>query len=149
MNDLMTMLHLHCIPVALQLVGALILLSLIGKTKTAVLKAVLSNKKGLILNSEKKIQALPEADVSEALKNQYLNRIAGVFLVVGYLGAIVVSAPSGWVDMFVVAGVTLLLCLVVNLTVSKLAKRNAPKNKEIKDEDIEEGTVAFYIVEDK
>ena len=149
MNDLMTMLHLHCIPVALQLVGALILLSLIGKTKTAVLKAVLSNKKGLILNSEKKIQALPEADVSEALKKQYLNRIAGVFLVVGYLGAIVVSAPSGWVDMFVVAGVTLLLCLVVNLTVSKLAKRNAPKNKEIKDEDIEEGTVAFYIVEDK
>ena len=149
MNDLMTMLHLHCIPVALQLVGALILLSLIGKTKTAVLKAVLSNKKGLILNSEKKIQALPEADVREALKNQYLNRIAGVFLVVGYLGAIVVSAPSGWVDMFVVAGVTLLLCLVVNLTVSKLAKRNAPKNKEIKDEDIEEGTVAFCIVEDK
>ena len=135
---------LSCIPIALQLSGALVLISAM-KSIDQVIKGVISPSDHAIgtFSTDKKKILINVQKVKSALANHYYQKFAMHYILWGYLGAVLfnASAPNGIEDMCLVAAFSIIFLLIAVLMVKWLSARNAPKHASYDSDKVPDGTV--------
>ena len=137
---------LYCLPLALQLSGALVLISAM-RSIDQVIKSLLGQSATLVavFDSSKKNLKLDSKKLQSALENNYYQKFAMWYIIGGYLGAVLFAgnSPSGTTDTIIVASCTIILLFIAILIAKSLSKKIAPKYTTISADQAPEGTIAI------
>jgi len=135
---------LACISIALQLSGALVLISAMKSIDQVVLGVISPANHAIGTFNQDKTKILISVDkVKAALANHYYQKFALYYILWGYLGATLfnASAPNGLEDMCIVAGISMVLLFIAIVVVKKLSAKNAPKHTAYDSDKIPDGAV--------
>ena len=137
---------LYCLPLALQLSGALVLISAM-RSIDQVIKSLLSPSATItaVFDSNKKNLKLDPKKVQSALENNYYQKFAMWYIIAGYLSAVLFAdhSPSGTTDTIIVTICTLTLLLIAILVAKYLSRKIAPQYATYPADQAPEGTIAY------
>lgn len=136
--------NLACVSIALQMSGALVLISAMKSIDQVVEGVISPNDHAIGTFNEDKTKVLISVDkVKVALANHYYQRFALYYILCGYLGATLfnANAPSGFDDMLIVAVFSGILLLIAIMVVKKLSIKNAIKHAARDSNKVPDGTL--------
>ena len=120
--------YTYCISVALQLAGALILLSSTS-TKRDVIIASFANKSFISRNGDTKEISDISKEYKERFRQAYINRAAFLYLTLGYLSGI--FAEKGTDDAKITLGIVIVVAATLMLLVKIMVEKVLLKQKKV------------------
>lgn len=139
---------LACLSIAMQLSGALVLLSAM-KSIDQVIRGIL-NSSGIIItnNHNDKHFNLSLNKVQSALENLYYQKFAFFYILFGYLGAVFFAdwSPNGKSQTLLVAFISIILLLFATWITKYISKKLAPKHTTQNIENAPDGTMIISII---
>lgn len=140
----------YCVPISLQLAGALILISSF-KSVEQITRDVIDSyaSKFPVLDSERNIITLSPEKLKKAVENNYYNSFSFWYILIGYLSAVLFgnNAPHG-LDAMIMVAICTTVFLLVAVMISKCDSRKKIKGHSgYPTDQVPEGTIVIEYVD--